>query len=184
MEDALRTVVRAGGWLATYCDRVEHNEPAALDTVRAAGEALRAAAAQLAAAIGVSLVEAYSERLRGIERNHLLRGVAAPQPAQSLTPFSTLRELQAVQVEHDRYYHPDVFGMPKVEQLRHYALHVVKLAALLADSAEDASEWPDFERRRLPDLLLFGLKISTVANEPLTDGRPAAEVLANPLSSG
>ena len=37
------------------------------------------------------------------------------------------RALQLVQAEHDRHYHPDVCGLTKGEQLRHYALHLAKI---------------------------------------------------------
>lgn len=175
--DALQAVAVAGGRLATFCDRVEHNEAADLSTVQRAASALRTTACRLAEAVGVSIVDAYARRLSDIERGHLLGGVAAHQTTLFISDRSTLLDLQVAQVEHDRVYHPDVFGMPKVEQLRHYTLHVAKLAGLLAEALEDKTRWPEIENQRLADLLLFGLKISTVTNARLSDDLPAREVL-------
>ena len=79
------------------------------------------------------------------------------------------------EVEHDRRYHPDVLGLSKSDQLRHYALHLAKLAGAMAQVAAGRGDDADFRARRLPDLLLFGLKLSTVAGERLgSDALPAA----------
>ena len=72
-----------------------------------------------------------------------------------------------MQWEHDRNYHPDVLGLSRYEQLRHYAFHLAKLAGAAAAAA--SGDESDFLARRLPDLLLFGLKLATLTNEPLPD---------------
>ncbi len=100
---------------------------------------------------------------------------ASPKGWMLLSEKTSLRKLQLVQIAHDREFHPDVFGLPRVDQLRHYTLHVAKLVGLMAETCDDSSVWPDFRQRRLPDLLLFGIKLSTIANERLPEVLPADE---------
>lgn len=126
--------------------------------------------------LGVSLMDAYIARLETVERRHPLLGAKHVILAVGDLGDLTLRDLQLLQLEHDRVFHPDVYGLSKAAQLHHYTLHIAKLTGYLAAASEDASLWADFESRRLPDLLLFGLKVSTVANEPLD-----AELLAEKL---
>ena len=61
----------------------------------------------------------------------------------------TWRDLQLVQGDHDRYYHPDVLGMAKDQQLRHYALHLAKAVGAFAEPREAQ----ELLHRRLPDVL-------------------------------
>jgi len=75
--------------------------------------------------------------------------------------------LQRLQWEHDRNYHPDVLGLSRYDQLRHHAFHLAKLAGAAADAA--SGEPSDLLRRRLPDLLLFGLKLATLTIDQLPD---------------
>jgi hypothetical protein len=67
------------------------------------------------------------------------------------------REVQLVQLAHDRYFHPDVLGLTKLEQLRHYAFHAAKFPAFLTQ-ASDALVPPE----RVADMVLFGIKLQTV----------------------
>jgi hypothetical protein len=63
-----------------------------------------------------------------------------------------------------------VLGLSRYEQLRHYALHLAKLAgAAAAAAAIEGDAERDFLARRLPDLLLFGLKLATLVNEQLAE---------------
>jgi hypothetical protein len=66
-------------------------------------------------------------------------------------------------------YHADVVGMPKIEQLRHYTLHLAKLAWLMQEAAADQVRMDEFVEDRLPDLLLFGIKLATVIGVNLPD---------------
>ena len=61
----------------------------------------------------------------------------------------TWRQVQVAQLLHDRRFHPDVFGLSSLEQLRHYTLHVTKLAGLLVDAAEPET-WRWFARDVCP----------------------------------
>lgn len=87
---------------------------------------LRRVAHDLASGLGEEIVTLYAELLGELEESSVLDpefdGQAAARKA------STLRELQLVQVSHDRAYHPDVFGMSRADQVRHYAFHLAKLA--------------------------------------------------------
>jgi hypothetical protein len=77
----------------------------------------------------------------------------------------TWRDLQLVQIDHDRRYHADVFGLAKAEQLRHYALHLAKIVGAFAEAADYA----ELINRRLPDVLLFAIKLQTVMGKRLSD---------------
>lgn len=169
---ALREAARIGGVVATYCDRTEHNEAAAADSLRSAARRLRDLAVFLAEELEVDLAAAYAARLEQLERSSPLEPLL-PTPASSVRKASSLRELQLAQLRHDRHYHPDVFGLHKRDQLLHIALHLSKLVgslALLVDG--DSGTAIDFARRRLPDLLLFGIKLATVTGEALESELP------------
>lgn len=171
LERAVRAIVRSAAACASYCEHVEHNEPATTQQVVHAAEQLRETAAQLAAAAGISLSDAYATRIRGVESASLLQhgsasGTSELAGADALDAARTWADFQAGQLVHDRQFHPDVFGLPKVEQLRHYTFHVTKLAGLLVD-AVDAGTWEDFCTERLADVAVFGVKLATVCNEKL-----------------
>lgn len=166
-EAAVRLAITSAS-VSGYCDRAEHLEPTDREVISAAGAELRALAVKLAADKQVDLVDAYRSRLESIERRHPLYpagGFAAVDhfPREA----TTWRQLQSVQWDHDRHYHPDVLGLSRYEQLRHYAFHVAKLAGAAVEAA--AGDSADFYERRLPDLLLFGLKLATLVNEPLPE---------------
>ncbi|WP_420626806.1 hypothetical protein [Candidatus Poriferisodalis sp.] len=86
--------------------------------------------------------------------------------ADALAEAHCWDEVQIAQVEHDRQFHPDVFGLSKVDQLRHYTFHVTKLAGLLVE-AVDLGNWETFRDERLADIAVFGVKLATVCNERL-----------------
>ena len=120
---------------------------------------------ELSSSLGVDIVSKYSNRIALIaETSVVADGKSA---ANRVLEARTFRELQRVQVEHDRVFHADVFGLSRIEQLRHYVLHLAKIAGGLAALSEDESKVEDFQNRRLPDLLLFGIKLSTVMGEAL-----------------
>jgi hypothetical protein len=161
-------LARAAGDVANYCDSVEHNEAAERAWVTESGATLREVATDLSAAIGEDLVELYATRLAQIEQ----RGVAAALPNAFDGPAEardaqTWFDLQLVQVQHDRHFHPDVAGLTKYDQLRHYAFHVAKLAAAVSGGLADESVRADVAERRLADTLLFGLTLATVMGQRL-----------------
>jgi len=171
---ASRRLAGAAGEVANYCDSVEHNEAAETSWVTEAGATLRQVAAELAAAIGEDLVELYAGRLAQIEQ----RGLAGELPGAFNGPAkareaTTWLDLQLVQAQHDRHYHPDVAGLTKYDQLRHYAFHLAKLAAAVSDETRRA----EIAERRLADTLLFGLTLATVMGERLEPtSLPSSEV--------
>lgn len=170
------TLIRAAAACAAFCEHIEHNEPATTHQVVAAAESMRQIAAQLADQSGASLRQAYEDRIRSVETTSLLRHVNMFEQvelvgADALASARHWDELQIAQLAHDRQFHPDVFGLPKIEQLRHYTFHVTKLAGLLADAIEQG-DWDAFRDERLADIAVFGVKLATVCNEHL----PPADV--------
>jgi len=171
------------GVVANVCDHVEHNEAADPMEVRVAGQRLRSIAVRLASSSGRSIIDLYAERLRVIETRNVLHHHGGFDGAAAIDDTASWRELQLLQIEHDRSYHPDVFGLAKADQLRHYALHLAKLAAAAADTARGFIAPEDFLVRRVPDMLLFGVKLATVTGEKLGDDRPHSESALPDLSA-
>ena len=155
--------------VANYCDHMEHNEPVELDWITGPGQRLREIACEVAADEGLDLRALYAARLRAIEARNPLGTKLSPDGGEAVEGASTWRELQLAQAAHDRYYHPDVSGLTKADQLRHYAFHVAKLAGAYAEIADATIDIEDFRCRRLPDTLLFGLKLATVTGKRLPE---------------
>jgi hypothetical protein len=151
--------------VANYCDHVEHNEAAKPAWVIDAAEELRLLALEFATEAQVDLVELYAERLGAIEAHHPLMRPGGFDGHAAALAAGTWRELQLVQAEHDRCYHADVVGLAKAEQLRHYALHLTKVVGAFAEPRSAA----ELLTRRLPDTLLFALKLRTVMSRRLPD---------------
>jgi hypothetical protein len=151
--------------VANYCDHVEHNEAAAADSVLQASEELRRLAFEFAAEAKLDLIHLYAERLGAIEARNVVARPGGFDGHGAALSAETWRDLQVVQIEHDRHYHPDVVGLAKVEQLRHYALHLTKIVGAFAGSADD----DELVNRRLPDTLLFAIKLQTVMGKRLGD---------------
>ncbi len=169
LDVALREVALAAGLVANYCDRAEHLEQLDRAWISQAGATLRGQAMALGAATGLDVWRAYARRLGSIEDRHVLRASVPFDGEAEAAAATTWSELQTVQAEHDRWYHPDVTGLARSDQLRHYAFHLSKLAGAIAEVTGDHERWPDFAERRLPDLLLFGIKLATVTGERLPD---------------
>ena len=167
---------RCAGEVANFCDHAEHNEVTERERVLTAARTMRRLACEIATFHGEDLRERYAARLRAAEERNPLCSPEAPDGGVLALEAKTWRDLQLVQAAHDRYYHPDVLGLSKLDQLLHYALHVSKLAAALAMLADDGIDIDDFRARRLPDLLVFGIKLSTVLGETL----PARRVVEQP----
>lgn len=173
-ERALRTVIKEAANLASFCEHVEHNEPTRTDVVAHASTQLRRTAQNLASASGLSLKDLYASRIRAVEEASFL--ATAPLPgnttnfdgANAAQKASTWQHLQTAQLLHDRQFHPDVFGLSKIDQVRHYTFHVTKLAGLLAE-AIDNEDWSAFEQTRLADIAIFAVKTATVCNVRLPE---------------
>src|SRR4051794_6155369 len=166
-------VIRAAASLATYCEHVEHNEVHAVEDAARAGDSLRAIAVELAREARVSLLASYRARIEAVEVASMhsataIDGIVETPGADALRHATTWRQVQTAQLLHDRRFHPDVFGLSKLDQLRHYTLHVTKLAGLLVDATEHQT-WQSFAHQRLPDLAVFGVKLATVFNRSLPD---------------
>jgi len=151
--------------VANYCDHVEHNEPADTAWVVDAGEELGRRALDLAQTRGLDLVDLYAERLAIIEARNVLAAPSSFDGRKSARAAQTWRDLQLVQARHDLSYHPDVVGLSKYEQLRHYAFHLAKLVGAFAEGRDEN----ELFNRRLPDALLFAIKLRTVRGVHLSD---------------
>lgn len=173
LEDAPRRLARAAAAVANYCDHAEHLEEVDRAVIAATGRELRALAVEVAAAHGIDIVAIYRERLEAVERRHPLYPAGGFAAVDAISAAATWRDLQIAQREHDRNYHPDVFGLSRYEQLRHYAFHLAKLAGAAADAV--GGDTADFLERRLPDALLFGIKLATLVGEALPNERRPAE---------
>lgn len=167
--DCLTQLAVATAAVANFCDHVEHCEAASRDWVTDAGKTLRALAVRMADDTSLDVFELYAHRLDGVERRNPLFPVQGYHGREHALEARSWHELQAVQYRHDQLYHPDVLGLQKLDQLRHYALHMSKLTGALATAMHDDAAAEDFSRRRLPDLLLFGLKLATVMGQRLPD---------------
>lgn len=168
VNDAAARLATASASIAGYCDRAEHLEPTDPTVIHTVALTLRELAVELAAEQEIDIVEAYRTRLEAVEQRHPLYPAGGYAAVETIPDHgATWRQLQRVQWEHDRNYHPDVLGLSRYEQLRHYAFHLAKLAGAAAQTGGDAER--DFLTRRLPDLLLFGLKLATLVNEQLAE---------------
>jgi hypothetical protein len=167
LSEALLIVAVEAGVVANVCDHAEHNESSDIADVKMAGYRMRSCALDLAAGAGCNPIELYRERLRQIERRNVLFEEGGYDGTEHVSAEPTWRELQLAQVGHDRYYHPDVLGLSKLDQLRHFALHLAKLAGAIASTISGDTPQADLLCRRVPDLLIFGLKLSTVSGERL-----------------
>jgi hypothetical protein len=169
---------RIAAIVANTCDHAEHNEAVDMDELRQSAGRLRALAVATARDASRDPTLLYAERLSVIERRSVLHHDLAFDGMQAAGQAQTWRDLQLVQIEHDRIYHPDVFGLKKADQLRHYALHVAKLAGAAAEAVTGSVGAEDFLTRRVADMVLFGIKLSTVAAERLDDS-PVPRLVSN-----
>lgn len=153
----------AAAAVANYCDHVEHNEPADPGWVAAAADRTCALALEFAASIDADIFALYAQRLAFIEERNVLKRPDSYNGQAAASAATNWRQLQIVQSEHDRFYHSDVVGLAKSEQLRHYALHLAKIVGAFAQPANTA----ELVSRRLPDTLLFAIKLHTVIGRRL-----------------
>ena len=178
----LRAIAVAASQVANYCDHSDHNEAVNADWVLGAGQTLRSVAQRIAARERLDLLGLYAKRLKTIETRNVASATFSYDGAAAVREATTWRELQLVQLEHDRHYHPDVIGLHKSEQLQHYALHLAKLVGALAAEPSEPEQHDSFVATRLPDMLLFGMKLATVMGTKLPDTElqlvPAASSLA------
>lgn len=159
---ALVKLAAASAAVATIADHAEHGEPTALHGLQRAGRLCADAAMELATSHGMSMLAAYADRLQAIENDSPL-GPPGNAPA-AVRVATTWRQLQIAQIDHDRRFHPDVFGLSKLEQIRHYAFHLAKFP-----DAVLASDDMQLRSRRIPDMLLFAIKLWTISGSRLPD---------------
>jgi hypothetical protein len=178
LNDSVLRLAIAAGDVANYCDHIEHNEVAHIEVIRAAGAELRLLCLELSDAARRDAFELYATRLDEIETRNVLCHDASPCGSEAVRSAGTWRDLQIAQAAHDKAYHPDVVGLAKADQLRHYSLHLAKLAGVTAGVVRGEVDHEDWLRRRVPDLLLFGLKLSTVTGQKLPQQDLPRDVVA------
>lgn len=167
LEQAALWLSQLAADVANYSDHAEHNETVDRAWVLKPAAELRQLCFSLAETLNCDVVQLYAERLDAIERRHVAWDGTQFNGAAAAGKASTWRELQLVQLEHDRVFHPDVLGLSKAQQLQHYALHLIKITGAFARAVHDMTSEEEVFTRRLPDILLFGLKLSTVMGETL-----------------
>ncbi|MBS1888292.1 MAG: hypothetical protein JSU06_14000 [Actinobacteria bacterium] len=182
--EALLHLAPASAAVANYCDHVEHNEHVEIGWVRDAAQTLRETSLWLSDIARVDPVELYADRLGVIERRNVHFCADSYDGSSAARGLRDWRALQVVQDHHDQAYHYDVVGLTKSEQLRHYALHVAKLSGSCADAIRGSLDQDDFLRRRVADMLLFGVKLSTVTSEKLPDEPITLSTGAGPIYAG
>jgi hypothetical protein len=162
MNNIVLRLSSAAGKIATFCDHVEHNEPADKVLIQVASKILMEITFDLYS--DNSIPESYGQRLKTIEeRNVLFQGLTLEEQANKAQSW---RDLQLCQIAHDAQFHPDVVGMSKYDQLRHYAFHVAKLAGSYAEFILNDSK--DNMDNRQADIIIFAIKLSTVINSRLS----------------
>jgi hypothetical protein len=166
VSDEVRRLAITAASVARYCDHVEHVEPADADVIAQAGAELRELAIHLARILRCDVIEAYGARLDLAERSYVLGLGEGFEAGRQIALASSWRDLQLIQGHHDRLYRPDVWGLSRLDQLRHCSIHLSKLVGVLADPSSTAD---DLRIRTAPDILLFGIKLATVAGQALTE---------------
>ena len=169
----VRTMARAAGLLGAYCDHAEHAEATDPDAISAASSLLRGVASSLARRSGICLASAYRHRVETLEaamatRVGRLDAAGTAAPCAALTGAATWLDAQTAQIAHDRWFHPDVCGMSRIDQVRHCTFHVAKLAGLIAVAA-DTGDFGEFRTKRLADVAVFAAKLSTLAGAEMPD---------------
>ena len=170
LDSTAHALVRLTGRLARHCDRAEHNEQVSREVILEAAKQLRHLATDLARTLELDLRVAYALRLQAIEARHPLGGFGQIDILEAVQTSKTWVDLQRAQILHDLTYHPDVVGLAKFEQLRHYTIHLAKLCGYAQEALEEEGEaLTEFVSLRIADILSFGIKLSTVVGETLQD---------------
>jgi hypothetical protein len=166
-EAALAGLVMAPGSVCSYCDRIDHNEGTDPAVLLAAGETLRSVAISVTEASAGKVRKLYAARLEQLEARNVLSQHDGPSWPDQIRQAKTWRDVQMAQVRHDATFHPDVFGLSKLEQVKHFAFHLGKLVGHMHAGCRDEVSWNTFFEGRFIDLLIFGVKLATVANHRL-----------------
>lgn len=163
LDVALVELALAAGEVALYCDRAEHAEEADVALLRSCAERLLNLSVRTSQALRCDVFVLYATRLGAVERRAAVVPGGAFDGAAAAAAAETWRDLQHVQAAHDRDHHPDVMGLARLDQVRHCAFHVAKIVSWAARAREDDRDLPHVRDVRIPDALLFGLKLATLA---------------------
>ena len=116
------------------------------------------------------LQELYAERLAELEARDDQKLTAAGNQlgAVFLRKATNWSEIKAAQSLHDQRFHQQVVDWPPGKQLRHHALHVVKLVGHLAE-AIDTNDYAKFKQIYLSDVLAFGVILANLIDYDLAE---------------
>ena len=165
--------------LSTHLEHATHLQDHNIRDVEKVGEQLRSIAVQLAESHGISLRQAYADRLRAMEESSILQypigcveeGCAhgsAFLAIKTIESANTWSDLQVGQLIHDQLYHNSLINMHERGQLEHYHLHIAKLPDYLAQAIV-SDDWEGFCNKRLVDCLSFGIKLATLSRVRLPE---------------
>ena len=175
----LLELLRAVRVLSTHLEHATHLQDHDIRDIEEVGEQLRSIAVQLAENHGVSLRQAYADRLRAMEESSIFNipmdcgeeGCAyssAFLAVKTIESASTWSDLQIGQMIHDQHYHNSLINMHERGQLEHYHLHIAKLPDYLAQAIV-SDDWEEFCSKRLVDCLSFGIKLATLSRVRLPE---------------
>ena len=164
--DHMHALVRAGGLVGKYCDRAEHAEGPVAVFVEV-GDLLREQAVRVATELRQDLRDLYATRLHQVEVRNSAYAPDEYDGAAAVRTAATWRDWQLAQLRHDRVYHPEVAGLSKYDQVRHFAFHLQYLTWLADEACASPALRNSYVVDRVPDVLLFGLKFATIAGQHL-----------------
>ena len=166
-----RGLSQAAGWIVDYCQRGDRYE-LARHSVQDVGAQLRQTAIRMAGQAGVSLVQAYVNRLQVIESRALVGPTGPDQVRRTqvdqLTDQATWRQLQAAQTAHDQQFNPYIYRLDRPDQLQLYARHIARLPQSLAEAISN-NGMATFCNGRLGDVVIFGLRLPIFLGSVLPD---------------
>lgn len=160
---------RIGHDVANFCDHSEHVEAADREAaIKSAGELIELAF-EVSDFEGVDLLRVYAGRLAALQYGSVPESTNGYDTFKEVQEAETLRDLQMAQVRHSLQLSPDVMGQSRANQLRHHSMHVSMLVSALAKQIKPDRPSEEFMSQQLPDMLTFGILISTALGERLPD---------------
>lgn len=164
--------VLAAATLSKHCEHVEHCESNSVNDINLVSEKLLQIALSIAIENKINLAEVYLKKLQTVEaKKHLQKTLLNEDPSLQAGPLTkdiTWQKIQINQLIYDRQSEPNMLGIPKYEQVRHYALQITKLASLLFEATEN-NQLKDFCDKHLADIAIIGVKLATLRGIKLPD---------------
>lgn len=175
-------LAQAAGWLCADCGyrrNLKHSR-SPLKATREVAAHLLAISGQMAEEMGLSLHQAYIEKLR-LEESSLVAEGAENAVSEQLEKATAWRQFQIGQIAYDRRFYPDIVGQIHSEQLTIHGLYLAELLGAWALAVEQG-RLDDFYSQNLADVAICGVRLATLGEFELADS-PVDEVF-DPLSAG